>query len=185
MKRGGCSFSTKYNNAADAGAVAIVVYNDGTAVDRMDPIVMSAPNTTIPGVMIRHADGAMLVESAEVTGTLDPELKISREDRIASFSSRGHNVGAPDIIKPDVAAPGVGILAGTSPVLSGGSLFAAKNGTSMASPHVAGIMALLKQAHPDWSPAMAKSALMSTARTDLQNPSDPKPLTPSILAQAP
>ncbi|WP_444903514.1 S8 family serine peptidase [Microbulbifer sp. CnH-101-E] len=178
VKRGGCSFSTKYNNAADAGAVAIVVYNDGSAVDRMDPIVMSAPDTTIPGVMIRHADGAMLVENSGVTGTLDPELKISREDRIASFSSRGHNVGATDIIKPDVAAPGVGILAGTSPVLSGGNLFAAKNGTSMASPHVAGIMALLKQAHPDWSPAMAKSALMSTARTNLQKSFGPEAADP-------
>ncbi|GAB2892288.1 S8 family serine peptidase [Microbulbifer echini] len=168
VKRGGCSFSEKYNNAAAAGAVAIVVYNDGTAVDRMDPIAMSAPDTSIPGIMIRYLDGALLAESNGVSGILDPELKISREDRIASFSSRGHNVGAPDIIKPDVAAPGVGILAGTSPVLSGGSLFGAKSGTSMASPHVAGIMALLKQAHPDWSPAMAKSALMSTARTDLQ-----------------
>ncbi|WHI51235.1 S8 family serine peptidase [Microbulbifer sp. MLAF003] len=178
VKRGGCSFTEKYNNAADAGAVAIVVYNDGTAVDRMDPIVMSAPDTTIPGVMIRYADGAMLVENTGAAGILDPELKISREDRIASFSSRGHNVGAPDIIKPDVAAPGVGILAGTSPVLSGGSLFGTKSGTSMASPHVAGIMALLKQAHPDWSPAMAKSALMSTARTDLLKSFGPEAADP-------
>ncbi|WP_299940241.1 S8 family serine peptidase [uncultured Microbulbifer sp.] len=167
VKRGGCSFTEKYNYAADAGAVAIVVYNDGTAVDRMDPIVMGADDTRIPGVMIRYADGELLAGSEDVNGTLDAELQISREDRIARFSSRGHNAGALDIIKPDLTAPGVGILAGTSPVLSGGSLFDRMNGTSMASPHVAGVMALLKQANPDWSPAMAKSALMTTARTDL------------------
>lgn len=170
VKRGGCGFADKYNNAADAGAVAIVVYNDGTAADRMNPIVMSADDTRIPGVMIRHVDGELLAGSEGVNGTLDAALQISRQDRIAGFSSRGHNAGAPDIIKPDLAAPGVGILAGTSPVQSGsndGTLFGLLSGTSMASPHVAGVMALLKQAHPDWSPAMAKSALMTTARTDL------------------
>ncbi|MFA0809678.1 S8 family serine peptidase [Microbulbifer epialgicus] len=178
VRRGGCSFTDKYNNAADAGAVAIVVYNDGTAEDRVDPIVMSAPDTAIPGVMIRYADGELLASSTGANGILDPELQISREDRIASFSSRGYNVGAPDIIKPDVSAPGVGILAGTSPVLSDGSLFGAKSGTSMASPHVAGIMALLKQARPDWSPAMAKSALMSTSRNDLLKSFGPESADP-------
>jgi len=178
IKRGGCSFTSKYNNAADAGAVAIVVYNDGTDEGRMFPITMSAPDTTIPGVMISYADGELIAANTEVNGTLDPALQISREDRIAEFSSRGHNVGAPDIIKPDVAAPGVGILAGTSPVLSGGSLFESLNGTSMASPHVAGIMALLKQARPDWSPAMAKSALMTTARSDLLKSFGPEAADP-------
>ncbi|MCO1333082.1 S8 family serine peptidase [Microbulbifer sp. OS29] len=167
VKRGGCSFTDKYLNAAQAGAVAIVVYNDGTAEDRMDPIVMSAPDTAIPGMMIRYADGELLAGFSGLNGILDPGLQVPREDRTANFSSRGYNAGAPDIIKPDIAAPGVGILAGTSPVLSGGSLFGVKSGTSMASPHVAGIMALLKQAHPDWSPAMAKSALMTTARNNL------------------
>ncbi|WP_299940243.1 S8 family serine peptidase [uncultured Microbulbifer sp.] len=178
VKRGGCSFTDKYNNAADAGAIAIVVYNDGTAADRFDPIAMSAPDTRIPGVMIRYADGELIVGSEDVSGILDPTLQISRQDRIASFSSRGYNAGAPDIIKPDVAAPGVGILAGISPVLSGGNLFGRLSGTSMASPHVAGVMALLKQAHPDWSPAMAKSALMSTARTDLRKTFGPEMADP-------
>ncbi|MCX2793987.1 S8 family serine peptidase [Microbulbifer thermotolerans] len=166
--RGGCAFTDKYNNAAAAGARAIVVYNDGTGPDRMDPIVMSAPDTTIPGIMIRHSDGALIAASSDSAGTLSPEIQVSRVDRIAGFSSRGANGGAPDIIKPDVAAPGVGIIAGTSPVSSGGNLFAAMNGTSMASPHVAGVMALLKQVHPDWTPAMAKSALMTTARSGLR-----------------
>lgn len=166
--RGTCAFSDKYNNAAAAGASAIVVYNDGTAADRIDPIVMSADGTTIPGIMIRHPDGELLAATADTAGTLSPEISIPREDRIAVFSSRGPNGGAPDIIKPDVAAPGVDIVAGVSPVLSGGNLFGALSGTSMASPHVAGVMALIKQAHPGWTPAMAKSALMTTARDNLR-----------------
>ncbi|HET9915187.1 MAG TPA: S8 family serine peptidase [Anaerolineales bacterium] len=83
------------------------------------------------------------------------------------FSSRGPNAVAPDIIKPDVTAPGLQILAGNSPFPDPGAipgeLFQAIAGTSMSSPHVAGVFALLKQAHPDWSAAMAKSALMTTA----------------------
>jgi hypothetical protein len=87
---------------------------------------------------------------------------------MTDFSSRGPNAVAPDIIKPDVTAPGIQILAGNSPfpdlgTTPPGELFQAIAGTSMSSPHVAGVYALLKQAHPEWSAAMAKSALMTTA----------------------
>ncbi len=184
--RGGCSFSDKFNNAAAAGAQAIVVYNDGTDPTRIDPLIMFAPGTTIPGIMIPYTDGALLEATASggetVTGTVGPSIVISLSDRIAGFSSRGPNGGAPDIIKPDVAAPGVSILAAGSPFDAGGpddgQNFLFLQGTSMASPHVAGIFALLKQAHPDWSPAIAKSALMTTARQNLkktfgETPADP------------
>src|SRR3970282_2639687 len=91
---------------------------------------------------------------------------------MAYFSSRGPGglPASPDIIKPDVTAPGVQILAGNSPaagVDASGELFQAIQGTSMSSPHGAGLFALLKQAHPDWSPAAAKSAMMTTARQDV------------------
>jgi len=161
--RGVCSFSTKYNNAAAAGASAIIVYNDGADSTRIDPIVMSAPGTTIPGVMIGFFDGDAMAAETGVTATLDPASLVVRDNRIAGFSSRGPNGGAPDVIKPDVSAPGVSILAG----ISGGG-FANLSGTSMASPHVAGAFALLKQAHPDWTPAMARSALMTSARQNLK-----------------
>ena len=73
------------------------------------------------------------------------------------FSSRGPDSIAPDIIKPDITAPGLQIVAGNSPfpipTALPGELFQAIAGTSMSSPHVAGIYALLKQAHPDWSAA--------------------------------
>ena len=90
------------------------------------------------------------------------------------FSSRGPNAFAPDIIKPDVTAPGIQILAGNSPfpdpgTTPPGELFQAIAGTSMSSPHVAGVFALLKQAHPEWSAAVAKSALMTTATQNVLN----------------
>jgi len=72
---------------------------------------------------------------------------------------------SPDIIRPDITAPGLNILAGYSPKSNEGppELFAFQSGTSMASPHIAGMFALISQEHPDWSPAMAKSALMTTS----------------------
>ncbi|CAN6251110.1 unnamed protein product [Urochloa humidicola] len=77
--------------------------------------------------------------------------------RVAAFSSRGPSVAFPGIIKPDIAAPGASILAAV-----GGS-YQFMSGTSMACPHVSGVVALLKSVHPDWSPAMIKSAIMTTA----------------------
>ncbi|OEL23810.1 Subtilisin-like protease SBT1.4 [Dichanthelium oligosanthes] len=91
--------------------------------------------------------------------------------RMASFSSRGPNLLAPEILKPDVTAPGVDILAAWTGENSPSELdsdtrrvkFNIISGTSMSCPHVSGIAALLRQAHPDWSPAAIKSALMTTA----------------------
>jgi subtilisin family serine protease len=167
VSRGGCAFSDKYNNAEAAGAVAIIVFNDGANAGRIDPIVMSAPGTNIPGVMIGYFDGIALAAESGVNATMDDTNSVSAANRIAGFSSRGPNNGALDIIKPDVSAPGVAILAAASPPANGGGLFMSINGTSMASPHVAGSFALLKQAHPDWSAAEARSALMTTARNGL------------------
>ena len=182
--RGVCTFEEKYLSAQNAGATAIIVYNDGIAPDRIDPIVMGGLTAavTIPGVMIGHFDGVDLAGAAGVQVMLDPDNQIPKENTIAGFSSRGPNGGAPDIIKPDVAAPGVDILAAQTPIPNDGQapneLFQIISGTSMASPHVAGTFALLKQAHPDWTPAMAKSALMTTARQNLNKtfgdtPADP------------
>ncbi len=162
--RGACAFTDKYNNAAAAGATAIVVYNDGADSSRIDPIVMSAPGTTIPGIMISHPDGALIDATAGAAGLVGPGTQISQNNRIAGFSSRGPNGGALDVIKPDVSAPGVNIIAAGA----GANSFIRISGTSMASPHVAGAFALLKGAHPNWSAAMAKSALMTSGRQDLK-----------------
>ncbi|KAM3374763.1 hypothetical protein P3S68_013477 [Capsicum galapagoense] len=82
---------------------------------------------------------------------------------VPRFSSRGPNSFAPEILKPDIAAPGVNILAAFPPAAGGYNGFKLASGTSMSAPHVAGIVALLKAAHPNWSPAAIKSALMTTA----------------------
>ena len=81
----------------------------------------------------------------------------------AEFSSRGPlAAGNGDILKPDVIAPGQDILAAVAPPGQGGLDFNLMSGTSMSSPHVAGVAALLEDLHPDWSPMMIKSALMTT-----------------------
>ena len=67
-----------------------------------------------------------------------------------------------DLLKPDVIAPGTDVLAGVAPPGNSGKLFDLYSGTSMSSPHVAGLAALFKEIHPDWSPMMIKSALMTT-----------------------
>ncbi|MDH3940653.1 MAG: S8 family serine peptidase [Xanthomonadales bacterium] len=171
--RGTCSFIDKYDNAAAAGAVAIIVYNDGTADDRQDPITMSVSGVTIPGAMISFTDGDTIANAGGIVmGVIGPGTEESADNRIAEFSSRGPNGGAPDIIKPDVVAPGVSIIAAETLQPNsnndGGVPYQSISGTSMSSPHVAGIFALLKEAHPGWSAAAAKSALMTSARQNLK-----------------
>ncbi|KAK9051920.1 hypothetical protein SSX86_028548 [Deinandra increscens subsp. villosa] len=92
---------------------------------------------------------------------------------VASFSGRGPNGMNPEILKPDLIAPGVNILAAWTDAVGPTGLdsdsrkmeFNILSGTSMSCPHVSGAAALLKSAHPDWSPAAIKSAIMTTAST--------------------
>ena len=89
----------------------------------------------------------------------------------AAFSSRGPLLaGNGDLLKPDIIAPGQDILAGVAPPNNGGQLFSLYSGTSMSSPHVAGLAALFKELHPDWSPMAIKSALMTSAGDVLDGP---------------
>lgn len=130
----------------------------------------------VPTVHVNNTDG--LVIKGYIAASGSPVAQINGGEKVyedapymAGFSSRGPNTVALDIIKPDITAPGVNILAGHSPFPDEGSvpgeLFQAIGGTSMSSPHIAGIFALIKQAHPDWTPAIAKSALMTTAYQDV------------------
>ncbi|CAI0389841.1 unnamed protein product [Linum tenue] len=92
---------------------------------------------------------------------------------VAAFSSRGPNLITPEVLKPDVIAPGVNILAGWTGAIGPTGLandtrsvsFNIISGTSMSCPHVSGLAALVKAAHQDWSPAAIRSALMTTAYT--------------------
>jgi subtilisin family serine protease len=173
IQRGSCTFEIKLGHAEDAGAIAAVVYNIAG-----DPIVMNGTSgaATIPAVMIGQAEGnlvlAELDRAADVAVLLDKSLFLTESDNgiaMGSFSSRGPGPVF-DILKPDVTAPGVNILAGFTPDAANatkGENFAYLSGTSMATPHVAGVAALLLQANPDWSPSALKSALMTTARRDI------------------
>ena len=173
IQRGGCSFDVKVANAADAGAIAAIVYNIAG-----DPIVMNGVSglSDIPAVMIGQADGNLILAEIDagnlVTVLLDKDLFLTENDAgnvMGSFSARGPGP-VPDILKPDVTAPGINILAGFTPDAANaapGENFAYLTGTSMSTPHVAGVAALLLQAHPDWSPSAIKSALMTTAHQSL------------------
>ncbi|KAF2300947.1 hypothetical protein GH714_018519 [Hevea brasiliensis] len=108
---------------------------------------------------------ATIVFHGTVIGTSPPAPKV------AAFSSRGPNHLTPEILKPDVIAPGVNILAGWTGASAPTDLdidprrveFNIISGTSMSCPHVSGIAALLRKAYPNWSPAAIKSALVTTA----------------------
>lgn len=141
-------------------------------------------NHWLPAVHL--ADGAKLLaylkKNKAVTASFTAgRATTGRGDVMAAFSSRGPGGLA---LKPDVTAPGVQILAGTTPTPEdpaggpAGQLFQAIAGTSMSGPHVAGAAILLRAAHPSWTPGQIKSALMTTAVTDvvkedLKTPADP------------
>jgi len=177
IQRTGCRFDTMVANAADAGAIAAVVYNIAG-----DPIVMHGESglSDIPALMMGQADANLVLAEfdagSDVTVVLDKGFLLASNDagnEMATFSARGP-APVPDILKPDVTAPGVNILAGFSPdsaYSTQGENFAYLSGTSMSTPHVAGVAALIRQAHPDWSPATVKSALMTTARQDITSSS--------------
>ncbi|XP_072986657.1 subtilisin-like protease [Typha latifolia] len=96
-------------------------------------------------------------------------LGVSPAPVIAHFSSRGPNKVSPGILKPDISAPGLNVLAAWPTQVgsgnSGTKTFNIMSGTSVATPHTSGIVALLKSLHPDWSPAAIKSAIMTTSDT--------------------
>jgi hypothetical protein len=169
----GTARTERVANVAQGGGGAVIFHN--SAIVSVTP----TDNHPLPTVHMTNAVGQPLkdyldahVGKVKVTLMPGSARYAYRDHRVVprvmtSFSSRGPNPVAEDIIKPDVTAPGFSILAGASPNHVGTArqeqLFQAIMGTSMSSPQVAGIFALLKQAHPDWSPAMAKSALMTSA----------------------
>ena len=155
--------------AANGGGAMIMV-----EVEPGDRTALIADACVIPSVHIAYDDAAQLkswldeaaAAGRSLRGVLTGTEAISDPaagDIVTGFSSRGANSVVPEIIKPDIAAPGANIFA---PVAEAKG-YAVYNGTSMASPHVAGVLALVKGLHPEWSPAQAQSAIMSTAWTDV------------------
>ena len=178
-RRGAIARADKSLAVFQAGGVGMIMY-ENTDDNNLFTDTHWVPSVHIdltPGLAIKAYIGSDPNPTARlVTGQIGvwpsaPSMTL--------FSSRGPNPVAPDIIKPDVTAPGIQILAGSTPVVTpSGELFQAIAGTSMSSPHVAGVFALIKQARPNWSAAMAKSALMTTAYQDVRDnnrisPADP------------
>jgi len=190
IQRGGCPFEIKIANAEDAGAIAVLVFNMGGVGGKpfvMTPATGLLGSPAIPALMIGQADGNLILDEIDAGQTvelvLDKGFFLTEEETgnvMGAFSSRGP-APVQDILKPDVTAPGINILAGFTPDAANnvsGEDFAYITGTSMAAPHVAGVAALLRQAHPDWSPAAIKSALMTTARQDVNQQDGMTPADP-------
>lgn len=168
--RGEIARVDKGRTVFEQDGAGMVLYNQDEAQGQ------NTDNHWLPSVHIGFNDGQTVkayigsAGSGAVASISAGEKSSAQGSVMADFSSRGPNVVAEDIIKPDVTAPGVNILAGASPTPQlgrPGELFQSIGGTSMASPHVAGVLALVKQAHPDWSPAMAHSAVMTSSRQDV------------------
>lgn len=173
IDRGTCSFATKVKFAQDAGALGVLIANNVSSF----PFAMGDDGTggtiTIPSMMIPQAIGTNLktdLGSGAITVLLTSAHRNSLvmqdatiEDTLSSSSSRGlARLGAR--LKPDIAAPGDTIF---SVKTGSGNQGVSMSGTSMASPHVAGVMALLKQIHPTWSVTELKALAMNTATNDL------------------
>jgi len=166
LSRGTCTFSTKIRNAQAAGAVAVVVVNNVAG----DPTAMGSDGTadqpTVPAYMASLADRASLVAADGTSGTIGASLSYfstSNVDIMAGFSSQGPT----DVdyrVKPDVVAPGVNVLSSIPhQFCDAPPCFAFFQGTSMATPHLAGSAAVVRGAHPNWSAAQIRSAIVNTA----------------------
>ncbi len=167
ISRGSCSFSTKIRNAQAAGALAVLIVNNTVG----DPIAMGQDGTanqpTIPAVMLSEVDGqAVKALGSGVQVTIAAALayiQTPNADFMASFSSRGPTP-VDFRIKPDVVAPGVNVLSSIPLAYCGGnSCWAFFQGTSMATPHLAGSAAFLHGLYPDWTSAEIRSAIVNTA----------------------
>jgi minor extracellular serine protease Vpr len=165
IKRGTCTFATKVNNADQAGAIGVVIYNNVGG----DPIAMAGA-ADIPAVMVSNIDGATIKAALPSTVTIDGnnpvEVLTTNSDIMAGFSSRGP-ADFTENIKPDVVAPGVNVYSSVFDELTGELGWAMFQGTSMSAPHVAGAAALLLQQPSGLTPEDVKSLLGNNAERNV------------------
>jgi subtilisin family serine protease len=153
-------------NVFQGGAAGMILYN-------ATPLDVMTDNHWLPTVHINQPESQQLLDFLTAhpgtTASFPQGARTTWQgDRVTFFSSRGPGA---DWLKPDITAPGLHILAGTTPTPEEpglgppGNLFQAIAGTSMSSPHAAGSVALVAALHPSWTPGQIKSALETTART--------------------
>ena len=163
----------------EAGGVGMILVNPSANS-------LNADFHFVPTVHLAHTDRAAVkayAATAGATATINPSTIVydAPAPLTASFSSRGPlRAGNGDLLKPDLIAPGQDILAAVAPPGNAGRDFDLYSGTSMSSPHVAGLAALLKNLHRDWTPMMIKSALMTTGG-DVLDGGTPAPNTNPVL----
>ena len=162
MDRGTCNFTVKVKNAQLAGAVAAIVADN---VSESSLVIMSGsdPTITISSLFISRADGETLEGQLPTPGVNASLIGLNMADAMAYFSSRGPRSGDA-VLKPDIAAPGLQIFSVDAGTGDGG---VSMDGTSMATPHVSGAMALLRQLHPTWTVEELKALAMNTAADDV------------------
>ncbi|KAG5547037.1 hypothetical protein RHGRI_012911 [Rhododendron griersonianum] len=156
----------------DAGGVGMILANTAASGEEL-----VADSHLLPAVAVGRKVGDLIREYVRKDGATavlsfgGTVLNVRPSPVVAAFSSRGPNMVTQQVLKPDVIGPGVNILAGWSEAVGPTGLdqdtrktqFNIMSGTSMSCPHISGLAALLKAAHPDWSPSAIKSALMTTA----------------------
>ncbi|XP_020207896.1 subtilisin-like protease SBT5.4 [Cajanus cajan] len=175
LRGGGFGRTAKGEVAASVGAVGMILANDEESGNE----IISDPHV-LPTTQVDFTSGTYIYNYINRTkypvayiSRVETQLGVKPNPFVASFSSRGPNQLEAAILKPDVTAPGVNIIAAFSEAISPTELdsdkrrtpFITMSGTSMSCPHVAGLVGLVKSVHPDWSPAAIKSAIITTATT--------------------
>ncbi|KAL8216656.1 hypothetical protein R6Q57_023493 [Mikania cordata] len=170
LKGGGIARVAKGQEVKGAGGAAMILVNA-----RIDGSSVLADTHVLPASYVDYKHGLAILNY--MNSTASPVATIifrgtvigyKSAPQVSSFSSRGPNLASPGILKPDIIGPGVSILAAwptyaDSTTTTTTAPFNVISGTSMSCPHLSGIATLLKSAHPDWSPAAIKSAIMTTA----------------------
>ncbi|GAV68428.1 Peptidase_S8 domain-containing protein/PA domain-containing protein/Inhibitor_I9 domain-containing protein [Cephalotus follicularis] len=165
----------KGEQVALAGGRGMILANDKSTGNEI-----IADAHVLPASHVNYTDGEAIYHY--INSTKSPTAYITRPTTLlgtkpapvmAAFSSKGPNTITPELLKPDITAPGVSVIAAyteatgpTNQVFDTRRIpFNAVSGTSMSCPHVSGVAGLLKTLHPDWSPAAIRSAIMTTAIT--------------------